>query len=74
MSKEITNGLLQLGFSNGWVVNGNEIVLWEHSAPIPSLEDILEASKSYVQPEPTVADKLASVGLSLDDLKAALGL
>lgn len=25
-------------------------------------------------PEPTVADKLASVGLSLDDLKAALGL
>ena len=24
--------------------------------------------------EPTVADKLASVGLSLDDLKAALGI
>jgi hypothetical protein len=27
-----------------------------------------------VAPEPTVADKLASVGLSVDDLKAALGL
>jgi hypothetical protein len=27
-----------------------------------------------VAPEPTVADKLASVGLNLDDLKAALGL
>jgi hypothetical protein len=25
-------------------------------------------------PEPTVADKLASVGLSIDDLKSALGL
>lgn len=27
-----------------------------------------------VAPEPTVQDKLASVGLSLDDLKVALGL
>ena len=27
-----------------------------------------------VAPEPTIEDKLASVGLSLDDLKAALGL
>jgi len=27
-----------------------------------------------VAPEPTVSDKLASVGLSIDDLKAALGL
>lgn len=25
-------------------------------------------------PEPTIAEKLASVGLSIDDLKAALGL
>jgi hypothetical protein len=27
-----------------------------------------------VAPEPTVADKLASVGLNLEDLKAALGI
>jgi hypothetical protein len=27
-----------------------------------------------IAPEPTVSDKLASVGLNLDDLKAALGL
>jgi hypothetical protein len=27
-----------------------------------------------VAPEPTIADKLASVGLSIDDLKTALGL
>lgn len=48
--------------------------------------DILEADKAKATsviashngtisaPELTVADKLASVGLSLDDLKAALGL
>ena len=29
---------------------------------------------TIVAPEPTVADKLASVGLNLDDLKEALGL
>jgi hypothetical protein len=29
---------------------------------------------TIVAPEPTVADKLASVGLSIDDLKAALGV
>jgi hypothetical protein len=27
-----------------------------------------------IPPEPTIADKLASVGLSIDDLKEALGL
>jgi hypothetical protein len=27
-----------------------------------------------VAPEPTIADKLASIGLSIDDLKGALGL
>jgi hypothetical protein len=29
---------------------------------------------TLIAPEPTVADKLASVGLSVPDLKAALGL
>lgn len=29
---------------------------------------------TIVPPEPTVADKLSSVGLSIDDLKTALGL
>ena len=29
---------------------------------------------TIVAPEPTINDKLASVGLSIDDLKAALGL
>ena len=50
------------------------------------LLDILETDKdkaagvvaahngTTIAPEPTIADKLASVGLSVTDLKAALGL
>jgi len=72
--KKITNGLLALGFDSGWVVSGEEIVLWENSEPQPTMEAIIEASKDYVAPEPTVQDKLASVGLNLTDLKTALGL
>ena len=72
--KQITNGLLQLGFNSGWVVNENEIILWENSEPQPTIETILEAAKDYVEPVPTVEQKLASVGLSVDDLKTALGL
>jgi hypothetical protein len=34
----------------------------------------LENHIPIIEPEPTVADKLASVGLSVADLKAALGL
>ena len=73
-TEEVTNGLKQLGFNSGWVVSGCEIVLWENAEPQPSLQEIEAASKLYVKPEPTVADKLASVGLSVDDLKSALGL
>ena len=73
-NKEIINGLLQLGFNSGWVISSEEITLWENPEPQPTMEEILEAAKDYVEPIPTVADKLASVGLSIDDLKIALGL
>ena len=72
--KKITNGLLALGFNSGWVVRGEEIVLWENPEPQPTLEAILEAAKDYVEPEPTIEDKLAIVGLNVSDLKSALGL
>ena len=71
---KIIDGLMQLGYNSGWVVQGEEIVLWENDTPMPSKETILEAAKNYVKPEPTIDDKLSSVGLSLNDLKAALGL
>lgn len=38
------------------------------------LLDALVAHNPPAPTEPTIADKLASVGLSVDDLKAALGL
>jgi len=37
-------------------------------------QDVLNAHIPKPRPEPTIADKLASVGLTIDDLKAALGL
>lgn len=73
-TEEVSNGLKQLGFNSGWVVSGGEIVLWENAEPQPTTKEIEAAAKLYVKPEPTVADKLASVGLSVDDLKTALGL
>jgi hypothetical protein len=35
---------------------------------------VIAHNGTTVAPEPTIADKLASVGLSVPDLKAALGL
>jgi len=37
-------------------------------------QDALDAHNPPAPKEPTVEEKLASVGLSLDDLKSALGL
>jgi hypothetical protein len=38
------------------------------------VQDVLNAHIPKPISEPTIAEKLASVGLSIDDLKAALGL
>jgi len=37
-------------------------------------QDVLNAHIPKPRPEPTIAEKLASVGLTIDDLKNALGL
>jgi len=74
MHTQIVEGLTALGFDSGWVLSGEEIVLWDNTEAQPSLDQILEAAKNYVKAQPTVAQKLASVGLSVDDLKVALGL
>lgn len=44
------------------------------SANTKKAEEVLNAHVPQTIKEPTVAEKLASVGLNLDDLKAALGL
>lgn len=36
-------------------------------------QEVLDAHIPKPRPEPTIAEKLASVGLSLDELRAALG-
>lgn len=74
MLSDIAKGLKQLGFNSGWVLQGEEIILWENSEPIPSMTEILNAAPNYVEPELSVEQKLASVGLNLSDLKTALGL
>ena len=55
------------------------LVWYKPEIPQPSKEEILaEIDRLIANPkpvtEPTVEEKLASVGLSIDDLKAALGL
>jgi len=38
------------------------------------LQAAIDAHVALPEPEPTISDKLASVGLSIDELKAALGV
>ena len=76
-NQEIVNGLKQLGFFSGWVVNGDQIVLWENAEPQPKLEDIELAAKQWeaeaAAKKAAAEAKLAALGLTADDLKA-LGL
>ena len=46
-NQQITNGLLQLGFNSGWVVNDDKIILWENPEPQPDKKDILNAAKLW---------------------------
>ncbi len=57
-------------------VDGNDDLWLDISdANKTQAEQIVAAHNgTVIAPEPTVADKLASVGLSIDDLKDALGL
>lgn len=51
-------------------------VLWLNiaSKDTQKAQDVLNAHIPQPKPEATIAEKLASVGLSIDDLKSALGL
>jgi hypothetical protein len=83
-NKEITDGLMQLGYQTGWVVSGDEIALWELDTPQPTQKELTEAAALWSQTEAdkqakaetdkvTAQSKLAALGLTADDLKA-LGL
>jgi len=52
-----------------------ENIQWLDERAKPTMAEINAAiANPLPEPEPTVADKLASVGLSVTDLKEALGL
>ena len=74
---EIGKALQQIAPNAEWTLAGENLddLVWLDKAPKPSKEAILAAvANPLPEPEPTVADKLASVGLSVTDLKEALGL
>jgi hypothetical protein len=83
-TQEISNGLLQLGFTSGWAVSGDQIVLWENAEPQPSESEIANAAILWKEKElqsfeekaaakAAAEAKLAALGLTAEDLKA-LGL
>ena len=74
---EILKALKDLVPNAEYVLTGEdyESITWLDKRPKPTLAQIEAAiSNALPEAEPTVADKLASVGLSVTDLKAALGL
>ena len=74
---EIGKALQQIAPNAEWTLAGENLddLMWLDKSPQPSKEAILAAiANPLPEPEPTVADKLASVGLSVADLKEALGL
>jgi hypothetical protein len=74
---QIVKALKDIKPNTEWTLKGDELanLEWLDSSTKPSDKAILDAiANPLPEPEPTVADKLASVGLSIADLKAALGL
>jgi hypothetical protein len=72
--KEIVKALRDLG-ANEWTLSGDSIadIVWL-TDNVKTETDILEAiTNPLPETEPTIADKLASVGLSLEELREALG-
>lgn len=60
---------------NAVIVDGDILILDIADKDKAKAESIVAVHNgTIVAPEPTLADKLAGLGLSLDDLKAALGV
>jgi len=80
-TEQIANGLKQLGFTNGWVISGTEIVLWEHDAPQPTQDELKNAAQLWEQTEANAqakakADKaalFAKLGITEEEAALLLG-
>ena len=57
-------------------INGEKTIMPNPDSPVTAkqLSDAVAAHVPIPVPEPTIQEKLASVGLDVNDLKAALGL
>jgi hypothetical protein len=54
--------------------NLNDTITFDTNKESQAASIVAAHNGTTIAPEPTIAQKLASVGLSLDDLKLALGL
>ena len=45
----LATALITLGFTDGWAINGDNIVLWENDAPQPTEEELIAAG--WVKPD-----------------------
>jgi len=74
---QIIKALKDIRLGAEWALNGDdyESLEWLDTQQAKPTKTEIEAAIANPLPEPelTVADKLALVGLSLDELKAALG-
>jgi hypothetical protein len=80
-SKEINLGQLDKelggkGLSADFNDPDNKLIICAEASDVTEaqLEAAIAAHIALPDPEPTVADKLARVGLSIEDIKTALGL
>ena len=75
---QITKALADIRPKAEWALTGDSYdgLEWLDKVQTkPTLEELTQAiANPLPEVEPTVEEKLASVGLSVDDLKAALGL
>lgn len=73
--EQIVKALKDLG-AKEWSLSGDNIadIVWLTDDVKTEAEIKAAIANPLPEPEPTVAEKLASVGLSVTDLKSALGL
>ena len=74
---DIKKALQDLMPNAEFVLSGTDLenLTWLDERAKPTVAEIKAAiANPLPEPEPTIADKLASVGLSVTDLKEALGL
>ena len=77
LNTKIAKALSILKPNAQWSLSGDNYddLVWLSEGNKPTWAQVeAEINDPTPQPEPTIEDKLASVGLSLPDLKTALGL